>query len=94
MHACSAFILYMYLGCLDRQMFGKDVVQNKIVSGMRQGIISTPGTYTNTISIRCSEVSFRENVEGTYKTIYSKTCVKRPLSKRPKIGFHFRPIMA
>ena len=23
-----------------------------------------------------------------YPQIYSKTCVKRPLSKRPKIGFH------
>ena len=68
-------------------MFGKDVVQNKIVSGMRQGIISTPGTYTNTISIGCSKVSFREDVEGTYKTIYSKTCVKWPLSIQPKIGF-------
>ena len=36
------------------------------------------------VMIRTSNMVLKSTVK---KYIYSKTCVKRPLSKRPKIGF-------
>ena len=37
--------------------------------------------------LRCSFVCHQSTVPLSHNSLYSKTCVKRPLSKRSKIGF-------
>ena len=70
---------------LNRYLFLKILVREAVKALIRSSLIWTCTVW----QVTCVQISRRITVQHTVvpQNIYSKTCVKQPLSKRQKIGF-------